>query len=78
MTYRPWTPEDCFAQLKIVGVTLSLTDDGKLKVRGPGDLNMDAMLPVIKKYKPELARILKKRERTQSSKWRESTQEDAQ
>ena len=59
MTYWQWTAEDCFYQLRAVGVELSLGPGGKLKYRAPAHLNMRPMLPVIRKYKPGLIRILR-------------------
>ena len=60
MTRHVWTARHCYEQLRIVGVKLSLSPDGKnLKIKAPGDLNLQRMIPVIRKYKPGLVRILR-------------------
>ena len=63
MTRHVWTAQNCYEQLRIVGVKLSLSPYGKLKVKAPGDLNLTPMIPVIRKYKPGLIRIIKEAER---------------
>ena len=54
-----WTTADCLAQLQVLGVRLSVGDNGKLVVDAPADLELtEDMLRVIRKYKPGLMRIL--------------------
>ena len=55
-----WTARDCLTQLHLLGVRLSVGLDDNLIVDAPASLEMtDAMLSVIRKYKPGLLKILK-------------------
>jgi len=57
-----WTAQDCFRQLSIIGVDLTLLPGGKLKGVAPESLDVTPMLPVIRSYRAGLIRILRKKQ----------------
>ena len=53
------TPADCLSQLRCVGIGVELSEAGTLKLKAPDGIDLAPMLPVVKRNKPGIVRLLR-------------------
>ena len=58
-TRHEWTADHCLGQLRALGVQVSATDAGKLRLVAPDGIDLRPMLRVLRKYRDGMLRTIK-------------------